>query len=97
MRWVACGATSAVRVRVVAVKEGGAWTAVCAVCTPSQVAQGPSQFGLRPSVLRWSRLDPIGTHVLGLVAVTMAPVNRAGLFHILAHWAPAWDRLKPWA
>ena len=63
MRWVGCGATSAVRVRVVAVKEGGAWTAVCAVCTPSEVAQGPSQFGLRPSVLRWSRLDPIGTHV----------------------------------
>ena len=50
--WVACGATSAVRVRVVAVKEGGAWTAVCAVCAPSEVAQGPSQFGLRPSVLR---------------------------------------------
>ena len=97
MRWVGCGATSAVRVRVVAVKEGDAWTAVCAVCAPSEVAQGPSQFGLRPSVLRWSRLDPIGTHVLGLVAATMAPVNRAGLFRILAHWFPAWERLKPWA
>ncbi len=97
MRWFACGATSAVRVRVVAVKEGGAWTAVCAVCAPSEVAQGPSQFGLRQSVLRWSRLDAIGTHVLGLVAATMALVKRDGLFRILAHWAPAWERLKPWA
>ena len=88
---------SAVRVRVAAVKEGGAWTAVCAVCTPSEVAQGPSQFGLRPSVLRWSRVDPIGMHVLGLVAATMALVKRDGLFRILAHWVPAWERLKPWA
>jgi hypothetical protein len=61
------------------------------------VAQGPSQFGLRPSVLRWSRLDPVGVHVLGLGAATMALVKRDGLFRILAHFDPAWDRLKPWA
>ena len=97
MVWGGCGATSAVRVRVVAVKEGGAWIAVCAVCAPSEVAQGSSQFNLRPSVLRWSRFDTTGTHVLGLVAATMAPVNRAGLFRILAHWFPAWERLKLWA
>ena len=95
MRCAGCGAASAVRVVVVAVKEGGAWTAVCAVCTPSEVAQGPSQFGLRPSVLRWSRLDPIGMHVFGLA--TMALVKRDGLFRILAHLDPSWDRLKPWA
>ncbi len=84
------------KVRVVAVKEGGGLTAVCAVCTPSEVAQGLSQFGLRPSVLRWSRLDPIGMHVLGLVAATMALVERNGLFRILTHLDLAWDRLKPW-
>ncbi len=91
-----CGATSAVRVRVVAVEEGVACTAVCATCAPSEVAQGPSQFGLRPSV-RWSCLDPIGMHVFGLVAATMALVKRDGLFRILAHLDPSWDRLKPWA
>ncbi len=65
--------------------KGGAQQSVRYVCTPSEVAQGPSQFGLRPSVLRWSRLDPIGMHVLGLMAATMAPVKRDGLFRILAH------------
>jgi hypothetical protein len=59
MRCVGCGATSAVRVVVVAVKEGGAWIAVCVVCAPSEVAQGSSQFSLRPSVLRCSRFDPV--------------------------------------